>query len=117
MEQEAALKTDRRLWILLEWFALSTWDEKGPLTDVGDAHRNWGLVSRRPGRAAVAFDAGPRQAGRTIRRCVPHYRCNAFQLPEQRLAQSFCAHPVQSAEPQPACATRLVRADGLWRFY
>src|SRR5579862_8592598 len=82
-----------------------------------DAQRAGSATGWWPGRAALAVDAGSRQAGGALWRSVSHHRCDALELPEQRSPPSVCSHAVQSFEPEPARAPRVVGADGAWRIH
>ena len=57
---------------------------------------------RRCGRAPVPADQGPRQAGRLLRRALPHHRLHPEQLHQLGPAAHLHRHPVQVAVAQPA---------------
>ena len=56
---------------------------------------------RRRRRAALSADEGARQAGRLLRRPVPHHRLRAQQLHQLRAAPHLHRHAVQVALAQP----------------
>ena len=56
---------------------------------------------RRRRRAALPADEGARQAGRLLRRAVPHHRFHAQQLHQLRAAPDLHRHAVQVALAQP----------------
>ena len=55
-----------------------------------------------PASGCIPLTQGPRQAGRLLRRAVPHHRLRAEQLHQLRPAAHLHRHPVQVAVAQPA---------------
>src|SRR5262245_9645624 len=72
----------------------------------------------RTGRAAVAADAGPRQAGGSVWRELSHHRCHAVELHPLRTAPHLRPHAVQVEVARVAPAVWLgFLAGGAWAIH